>query len=92
MLWRGRFVFIQMRADWYEFEDKSGGELRVIIRAYDRRTGYYKDYIMDYAPWLYSFDWHLFTDEMVTNGEIVDTNVKNITKPLELMEKARAKC
>ena len=35
---------------------------------------------------------HFILDEMVTNGEIVDTNVKNITKPLELMEKARAKC
>ena len=22
-LWRGRFVFLQMRADWYECEDKS---------------------------------------------------------------------
>ena len=21
-LWRGRFVFLQMRTDWYEFEDK----------------------------------------------------------------------
>lgn len=73
-LWRGRFVFLQMRTDWYEFEDKSGGELRVIIRAYDRRTGYYKDYIMDYAPWLHSFDWHLSVDvanAFITNDALV---------------------
>ncbi|KAK8808408.1 hypothetical protein WA158_008310 [Blastocystis sp. Blastoise] len=35
---------------------------------------------------------HFILDEMVCNGEVVDTNLKNITKPLELMEKARAKC
>lgn len=29
---------------------------------------------------------------MVANGEVVDVNRVNITRPLQLMEKARNKC
>ena len=35
---------------------------------------------------------HFILDEMVANGEVVDTNRQNITRPLTLMEKARNKC
>ena len=36
-LWRGRFIFRQIEAGWEKFDDKSG-ILRVIIRAYDKKT------------------------------------------------------
>ena len=35
---------------------------------------------------------HFILDEMVANGEVVDINRNNITRPLSLMEKARNKC
>lgn len=35
---------------------------------------------------------HFILDEMVANGEVVDTNRHNILQPLTLMEKARNKC
>lgn len=35
---------------------------------------------------------HFLLDEMVANGEVVDVNKNNITRPLTLMEKARNKC
>lgn len=35
---------------------------------------------------------HFILDEMIANGEVVDTNRQNITRPLTLMEKARNKC
>lgn len=35
---------------------------------------------------------HFILDEMLANGEVVDVNKQNITRPLTLMEKARNKC
>lgn len=58
-LWKGRFVFRQKNAIWWQFEDNSGGELSVFIRAYDKKTGYYHDYRLDYAPWNICFNWNL---------------------------------
>ena len=40
-LWRGRFCVRQVAAQWHEYEDKSGAELRVILRFIDKKTGFY---------------------------------------------------
>ena len=61
-LWRGRFIFLQRDAHWCRFSDGSGGELTVFVRGYDKKTGYYKDYCLEFAPWLNSVNWHLSMD------------------------------
>ena len=61
-LWRGRFIFLQRDAHWWKFSDNSGGELIVFVRGYDKKTGYYKDYRLEFAPWLKSVNWHLSMD------------------------------
>ena len=58
-LWRGRFVFYQKDAHWYVFEDGSGGELIAFIRAYDKKTGYYHDYRLEFTPWRKTINWHI---------------------------------
>ena len=69
-LWKGRFVFKQINADFIRFDDGSGGILRVIIRGYDKATGYYKDYYLDYAPFFRTNDYHLW--ETVNNFIVED--------------------
>jgi len=61
-LWRGRFIFLQKNAKWWKFCDNSGGELIVFVRAYDKKTGYYHDYRIEYGPWMSTFNWHLTMD------------------------------
>ena len=51
-LWNGRFVFHIMDSQFERFEDGSGGLLYVTIRGYDKKTKVYKDYSMQYAPYL----------------------------------------
>lgn len=73
-LWRGRFIFLQKDARWEEFYDHSGGILHLIIRAFDKKTNYYHDYIIEYAPWMTTLNWHLTMD--IGNKFIVeDANV-----------------
>ena len=55
-LWKGRFVFHIMATEFEKFSDGSGGLLHAIIRGYDKAEGYYKDYIIAYAPWLHYSD------------------------------------
>ena len=50
-LWKGRFAFRQINCQFHKFEDNSGGVLCSFVRAYDKRTGYYKDYRIEYAPY-----------------------------------------
>jgi hypothetical protein len=38
-LWQGRFCVRQVAAQWYEYEDKSGAELWVVLRFIDKKTG-----------------------------------------------------
>lgn len=40
-LWKGRFYVRQVAAQWYEYEDKSGAELWVVLRFIDKATGFY---------------------------------------------------
>ena len=42
-LWRGRFYVRQIASQWYEYEDKSGADLWVVVRFYDKKTGITKD-------------------------------------------------
>lgn len=38
-LWKGRFYVRQVSAQWYEYEDRSGAELFVVLEFIDRKTG-----------------------------------------------------
>ena len=80
-LWRGRFVFYQRDAHWYAFEDGSGGELIAFIRAYDKKTGYYHDYRLEFTPWRKTINWHIYMD--IANAFIVEhLNVwKEVPRP-----------
>lgn len=59
-LWRGRFYFFQKDANWEEYSDGSGGVLNAFIRAYDKATGYYKDYQLSYAPYFSFINWDVW--------------------------------
>lgn len=61
-LWKGRFVFRQIDCQFQKFEDNSGGVLHSFVRAYDKHTDYYKDYHIEYAPYLHfagSYLWEM---------------------------------
>lgn len=60
-LWRGRFYFFQKESQYYEFCDRSGGMLHVVLRGYDKATGYYKDFSFEYAPFLTFNKWHIWS-------------------------------
>jgi hypothetical protein len=84
-LWRGRFVARQIKARWEKFFDGSDGVLHVIIRMYDKKTGYYKDYWLDYAPYLRFINWHISVD--IANKFIVeDLDVWQFEKPYDEIE------
>ena len=68
-LWRGRFIFRQIEAGWEKFDNKSG-ILRVIIRAYDKKTKLFRDYSLDYCPSFASVDWSLSMD--ICNNFIIN--------------------
>ena len=59
-LWLGRFEMRQKDARFVKFSDNSGGILTVFVRAYDKLTHYYKDYVIDFAPYLSFNDWHIW--------------------------------
>ena len=69
-LWRGRFYFFQKDAHWEQFSDGSGGMLHVYMRGYDKATGYYRDYIFEYAPYLTFNGWHIwnFANHFIIEG------------------------
>ena len=58
-LWLGRVEIRQIGARWEEFSDGSGGILHVILRCIDKKTQQYKDYILEYAPWLNTINWKI---------------------------------
>ena len=68
-LWRGRFIFRQIEAGWEKFDNKSG-ILRVVIRAYDKKTKLFRDYSLDYCPSFASIDWSLSMD--ICNNFIIN--------------------
>jgi hypothetical protein len=69
-LWRGRFYFFQKDVHWEQFPDGSGGLLHVYMRGYDKATGYYRDYMFEYAPYLTFKGWHIWNcaNDFITEG------------------------
>lgn len=72
-LWLGRFEFRQKDCYYDEFRDGSGAMLYIFIRGYDKQTGYYKDFKIEYAPWLMSAGYHLW--EMANKFIVEDAGV-----------------
>lgn len=58
-LWLGRVEVRQISARWEEFEDGSGGILHTILRCIDKKTRQYKDYCLEYAPWMRTIHWKI---------------------------------
>jgi hypothetical protein len=84
-LWKGRFVARQIKAQWEKFSDGSGGVLHVIIRMYDKKTGYYKDYLLDYAPYFRTINWNISME--IANKFIVDDlKIWEYEEPYEIIE------
>ena len=61
-LWLGRVEVRQISARWEEFEDGSGGILYTILRCIDKKTRQYKDYCLEYAPWMSTINWKISMD------------------------------
>lgn len=75
-LWRGRFIFHQIAADWERFDDNSGGLIYTIIRAYDKETDRYRDFRVEAAPWMSFLNWVL-NIKMANTFIIEDIDVWN---------------
>lgn len=61
-LWLGRVEVRQISARWEEFEDGSGGILHTVLRCIDKKTRQYKDYCLEYAPWMRTINWKISYD------------------------------
>lgn len=61
-LWLGRVEVRQISARWEEFSDGSGGILHTILRCIDKKTRQYKDYCLEYAPWIRTMNWKISYD------------------------------
>ena len=61
-LWLGRVEVRQISARWEEFEDGSGGILHTVLRCIDKKTRQYKDYCLEYAPWIRTMNWKISYD------------------------------
>ncbi len=61
-LWLGRVEVRQISARWEEFEDGSGGILHTVLRCIDKKTRQYKDYCLEYAPWIRTMNWQISYD------------------------------
>ena len=61
-LWLGRVEVRQISARWEEFSDGSGGILHTILRCIDKKTRQYKDYCLEYAPWMKTINWKMSMD------------------------------
>ena len=58
-LWLGRVEVRQISARWEEFSDGSGGILHTVLRCIDKKTRQYKDYCLEYAPWMHTINWKI---------------------------------
>lgn len=61
-LWLGRVEVRQISARWEEFSDGSGGILHTVLRCIDKKTRQYKDYCLEYAPWMRTINWKMSMD------------------------------
>ena len=71
-LWKGRYCVRQVAAQWYEYEDKSGAELWVRLRFYDKKTNNTYDVADTVNHWCSFNGYHLF---MEINQFIIDSGV-----------------
>lgn len=69
-LWLGRFYAYQVDCRWCRFQDNSGGILIAFIRMVDKKTGKYKDYRLEYAPYYITINWHITMD--IANDFVVE--------------------
>lgn len=80
-LWQGRFKCKQIDADWYRFDDGSGGILYMDIRIIDKKTGYYKDFRWDHLNSYVNSGWHVW--EALNDFIVKDLAVWEIENPRE---------
>lgn len=73
-LWLGRFHILQIRSRWECFDDESGGILHAVVRCFDKKTRQYKDYCIQYAPWMHTINWKLGM-EIINTFIVEDINV-----------------
>lgn len=59
-IWGGRFVIHQTRAEWYNYEDGSGGELIVWLEVIDNKTDTTETKAASSNHWCSFWGWDLF--------------------------------
>lgn len=79
-LWLGRVEVRQISARWEEFEDGSGGILHTVLRCIDKKTRQYKDYCLEYAPWIRTINWKISMD-ILNNFFVEDLDVWRTGNP-----------
>lgn len=65
-LWLGRVEVRQIRSRFEFFSDGSGGILHTVLRCIDKKTRQYKDYCLEYAPWMHTINWKISMDILNT--------------------------
>ena len=81
-LWLGRVEVRQISARWEEFSDGSGGILHTILRCIDKKTRQYKDYCLEYAPWMNTIHWKI-SMEILNKFFVEDLDVWHTGNPRE---------
>ena len=59
-LWKGRFYVRQVASQWYEYEDKSGAELYVVLQFRDKETGCVREVGDSVNHWRFANGSHLW--------------------------------
>ena len=73
-LWKGRFYLRLLFEHFEKFDDGSGGIIYAILRYYDKKTGFYKDYTLDYMK----YPTNLFNSQIWMKGNDFITKDANI--------------
>ena len=81
-LWLGRVEVRQISARWEEFSDGSGGILHTVLRCIDKKTRQYKDYCLEYAPWMRTINWKI-SMEILNRFFVEDLDVWRTGNPRE---------
>ena len=81
-LWLGRVEVRQISARWEEFSDGSGGILHTVLRCIDKKTRQYKDYCLEYAPWMHTIHWKI-SMEILNRFFVEDLDVWRTGNPRE---------
>ena len=81
-LWLGRVEVRQISARWEEFSDGSGGILHTVLRCIDKKTRQYKDYTLEYAPWMHTIYWKI-SMEILNRFFVEDLDVWRTGNPRE---------